>query len=136
MFRGHFLRMVSHAIQSINMPFNIVVVVLCVGAGFGIAVISGILQGDPMQRGTKQPAGGIFGAAGLALEQGELATQAFQYMSAAGDPQKQDEIKKKITAQYDQMDEKRKEQLKNYMNDQHPEKAREIKKQIGQEGLP
>lgn len=136
MFRGHFFRMVSHAVRSINMPFNIVVVVLCVGAGFGIAVISSILQGDPIQKAAKPPVMGIPGlAAGLTEEQGAFATQALQYVSSTGDPKKQEEIKENIKAQYNKMDEKNKAQLKKIIKEKYPDKIEEIKKKAKEAGL-
>lgn len=136
MFRGHFLKMLSHGIRSINISFNIMVMILCVGVGFGIAAISGVLQGDPMRKGVKQPAEGIFGAAGLALEHGELAAQALQYMSAVGDTAKQEEIKKNMTAQYSRMDEKNTAQLKKIVKEKYSDKIEEIKKTVKDEGLP
>ncbi len=136
MFRGYFFRMMSHVIHSINMPFNIVVVVLCVGVGFGIAVISSFLQGDPMQRAAKPPIVGIPGLpGGLTEYQGELATQALQYVSAAGDPEKQEEIKENIKAQYGKMDEKNKAQLKKLIKEKYPDKIEEIKKKAKEAGL-
>ena len=133
MFRGYLSR-ISHLFQSMDLSFNVFVVVLCVGAGFGIAVISSVLQGDPIQRSVKK-AVEIPGVGVLPLEQGELATQAFQYMSAAGNPDKQEEIKENLKTQYSQMDEKNKAQLKRYLKTKYPDKIEELKKRAKAEGL-
>jgi hypothetical protein len=126
--------MLSHWIQEMNLPLYIVVAAMCVGAGFGIAAISSILQGDPLHRPVK-PSVGIPGMAGMVLDQKGIAAQAIQYMSAAGDPKKQEEIKKNLKARYDQMDEKSKDQVNGYLKTKYPDKIQEIKKQEKGEGL-